>query len=295
MRPWKEFYRPTSIAEALQCLNVFPGPSCLIAGGTDLILDIQQGRHECVESMVDITNIPDLNQLEILQNELFIGAAVPLDQIANSPLVIEHAQALAEACSLIGGPQVRNVATLGGNVAHALPAADGTIALMCLSTQVIVAGQNGFRRVPLQDLFLGVGKTVLKTSQELISGFIIPLKSRNQASAFKRVMRMQGIALPILNLSVWVEREGENISDVHISCGPASSTPRRIIDAENLLRGETINNILKSEVMEILEGSIPFRTSPNRATSEYRHHLVKILFEEALIKAWNRAGDLEKI
>jgi CO/xanthine dehydrogenase FAD-binding subunit len=295
MRLWKEFYRPKSIADALQCLNIFPGPSCLIAGGTDLILDIQQGRHECVESMVDITSIPELNQLNLQQNELFIGAAVPLSQIANSPLVIEHAQALAEACSLIGGPQVRNVATLGGNVAHALPAADGTIALMCLNTQVLVAGQDEFRRVPLQELFLGVGKTELRTNQELIAGFIIPLKRRNQASAFKRVMRMQGIALPILNLSVWVELEGEKFADIHISCGPASSIPLRIIGAEELLRGERISNALKMEVINVLEESIPFRTSPNRATSEYRHHLMKILLDEALFMACNRAGEFGQL
>lgn len=288
MKLWIEYHRPTSITEALQCLNILPAPISLIAGGTDLILDIQQGRHECVRSMVDITGIPELNQLYVKQNELFIGAAVPLREVAESPLIIRHAQALAEACSLIGGPQVRNVATLGGNVAHALPAADGTIALMSLKTEVLVASLGSMRRVPLHELFLGAGKTALKTDQELIIGFTIPIIEQNQASSFKRVMRMQGIALPVLNISVWIERKEDIIADIRISCGPAGPKPGRIFCVEDLLRGNKYKRRLDFEVLKKLEGSIPFRTSPNRATSEYRHHLMKVLLEDLLSQAWKR-------
>ena len=88
---------------------------------------------------------------------LFIGAAVPLSHIARHPLVAQHAEALREACELIGGPQVRNVATLGGNVAHALPAADGTIALLALDATAEIASLNGSRRLPVAELFEGQG------------------------------------------------------------------------------------------------------------------------------------------
>jgi len=290
MKLWQEYLRPTSIAEALRLLNSQPGPRCIIAGGTDLMLDIQQGRHEKVHSLVDITNIPELNQLEIQQKELFIGSAVTLNKIADSPLVKWNAQALTESCSLIGGPQVRNVATLGGNVAHALPAADGTIAMMCLDTQTLVVSKNGFQRIPLHELFLGVGKTALKINQELIAGFFIPLRTRHQASAFKRIMNMQGIALPIINLAVWLEREGDLVRDIRISTGPAGGTPRRIIDIENLLRGGKIDNCIYSEAFSVLEAQIPYRTSPQRATAEYRHQLIKTLLVDTLSVAWNRAS-----
>jgi len=290
MTLWQEYYRPTNIADALKLLNSSKGSACLIAGGTDLLLDIQQGRHVDVHTLVDITSIPELNLLGIQENELVIGAAVPLSKVATSPMVLEHAQALAEACSLIGGQQVRNVATLGGNVAHALPAADGTIAMMCLDTKAIISGFGEDRRVPLQELFLGAGKTALKINQEMIAGFVIPLKSKNQASAFKRVMRMQGIALPILNLSVWVMRERDFIQDIRISTGPVGAIPRRISEVEDLLRNGKIRDAINSNAIKTLEEQIPFRTSPNRATARYRHHLMRVLLIDTLVEAWKRAG-----
>lgn len=290
MKLWQEFVRPVSISEAVQALSSSAGPACLIAGGTDLMLDIQQGRHSSIHTMVDITSIPGLNQIEIKGQDLHIGATVVLSQIARSPLVIEHARALAEACSLIGGPQVRNVATLGGNVAHALPAADGTIAMMALDTRVWVASRANVRSVPLQEMFLGPGKTALNTKEELITGFSIPLQKNGQASAFKRIMRAQGIALPILNISTWLERQGDKITDLRIVAGPSGPTPRRLTAAEDLLRGSDFYGNLQPEALNAILDHIQFRTSPQRATAEYRHHLVKDLLVSTLLEAWKRAG-----
>ena len=130
---WKNYHLAQSVNDALQALSGAPHAASLIAGGTDLLLDLQQGRHAAVDTLVDITSVPELNCLEIRESYLFIGAAVPLNRIVANQFVLQHAQALVEACNLIGGLQVRNSATLGGNVAHALPAADGTIALMALN------------------------------------------------------------------------------------------------------------------------------------------------------------------
>ena len=246
MTLWQNYVRPKSIYEAVQALSSSSVSTCLIAGGTDLILDLQQGRHASIHTLVDITSIPELNQLEIRGKDLYIGAAVALNQIAVSPLVIDHARALSEACKLIGGPQVRNVATLGGNVAHALPAADGTIAMMSLETNVLVANRTGIRKVPLQEMFLGAGKTALNTREEIITGFTIPLRLKNQASAFKRIMRAQGIALPIINISTWLERRDEKIFELRIAVGPSGPIPRRITAVEDLLRGSNFLEDLNS-------------------------------------------------
>ena len=290
MKLWQEYIRPSTIPEAVQALSSTPGPTCLIAGGTDLMLDLQQGHHASIHTLVDITSIPELNQLEIRGNDLYIGSAVVLSQIAISPLVVEHARSLSEACSLIGGPQVRNVATLGGNVAHALPAADGTIAMMSLNTRVVVASWKKFRSVPLQEMFLGAGKTALNTNEEIITGFCIPLRKDHQASAFKRIMRAQGIALPIINISTWLERQGDKIIDLRIAVGPSGPIPRRITAAEDLLRGSNFPKDLDPEALNALLDQIQFRTSPQRATADYRHHLVKDLLVDTLMEAWKRAG-----
>ncbi len=254
------------------------------------MLDLQQGRHSPVHTLVDVTAIPALTSLEVRDGALFVGAAVPINRIATSPLMREHAEALVEACSLIGGPQVRNVATLGGNVAHALPAADGSIALMCLEAKAEIADLTSSRRVPFPELFAGPGKSVLKSRSELLVGFHIPLRLPGQASAFRRVMRAQGIALPILNLSVWLERRNGFITRIRVASGPAGPTPRRIITAEDALCGYPLNENAIERSLAALLKEVSFRTSPRRATAEYRRHLVGVLLKETLESAWERAG-----
>jgi len=216
MNLWQQYIRPTSVAEAVTALTSAPGPALPLAGGTDILLDLQQGRHSPVHTIVDLTEIPEMKSLEIRDERLFIGAGVPLSRIARDPLVATHAQVLVEACDLVGGPQVRNVATLGGNVAHALPAADGTIGLLCLDAEAEVAGPQGNRCVPLPELFLGPGKSSLQGG-EIIVGFYVSQQKPGQASAFKRIMRPQGVALPIINLSVWLERDGDTNQQIRIA------------------------------------------------------------------------------
>jgi CO/xanthine dehydrogenase FAD-binding subunit len=292
MNLWQHYLLPGNVIEALQGLASAPGPACLIAGGTDLMLELQQGHFGPVDTLVDITSIPEMTALEMRAGELYIGAAVPLSCIANSSLVEEHARALVEACDLIGGPQVRNVATLGGNVAHALPAADGTIALMALGAQAEIADLEKRRRVPLSDLFAGPGQSTLKPGREILVGFYLPLRTPQQGSAFKRVMRAQGIALPILNLSIWLECQTERIADVRVAVGPSGPTPRRIIPVEESLRGQTMNPAACSGALNILLENVHFRTSPYRASTEYRQQLVEGLLQDALSLAWQRANAL---
>src|SRR5271157_5096090 len=171
---WQKYLRPKSVEEALAGLASAPGPACPIAGGTDLLLDLQQGHHPPVHTLVDVTTIPEMTKLQVRTDQLFIGAAVPLSHLVASDLVQEHAQALLEAAELVGGPQVRNTATLGGNIVHALPAADGSIALLVLQVQAEIADLQGRRMLPLADLFLGPGKSAIHADRELLVGFHLP-------------------------------------------------------------------------------------------------------------------------
>lgn len=289
MNLWQEFRQPTSIAEAIEDLKTAPKPVLPIAGGSDLLLDMRQGRHEPVYTLVDLKRIPEMNVIELRDNALFIGASASVTKIINDPLVHQHAQALVEACNLIAGPQVRNTATLGGNVAHALPAADGTIALVALDAQAEIASVDGLRRMPFMELFLGPGKSAIDKSCELITGFYIPLSGKGQASCFKRIMRPQGVALPILNCAVWVHCDGDTVEDVHIAVGPGGPTPFRATEAEVVLRGKVFDPELLEEALTSLLIQASFRTSPRRATAEYRKHIVQGLFKDTFTAAWNRA------
>jgi carbon-monoxide dehydrogenase medium subunit len=303
MNLWQQYLRPTSVPEAVTALTSAPGPALSLAGGTDILLDLQQGRHSPVHTIVDLTEIPELKCLELRHDRLFIGAGVPLSRIARDPLVATHAQALVEACDLVGGPQVRNVATLGGNVAHALPAADGTIGLMCLDAEAEVADPTGSRCVPLPELFLGPGKSALQPG-EIIVGFYVqtlrvfaqhPQSGTERAetlrvsSAFKRIMRPQGVALPIINLSVWLERQDDIIRQIRIAVGPGGAVPFRARKAEAFLAGKAYSEETFKSALDELVAEVKFRTSAMRASSAYRYHLVGTLLRDTLATAWERA------
>jgi carbon-monoxide dehydrogenase medium subunit len=285
---WKNYYLAQSIPEALTRLNE---GARVIAGGTDLLLEIQQGVQPPPESLVDVCNIPELNSLEIRGKDLFIGAAVPLNHIVASQLAQENAQALVEASNLIGGPQVRNTATLGGNVAHALPAADGTIALLALNARAELISLEGSRISGLEALFLGPRRSTIEENQELLVGFYLPLRKKNQASAFRRVMRPQGVALPVLNMAVWLKRIKDRIADAHLALGPSGPTPLRARMAENMLRGEKISQSLFEKVHQVLLEEVHLRTSPYRASADYRTHLAMVLLQDVIEIAWERAGN----
>jgi carbon-monoxide dehydrogenase medium subunit len=278
MNLWQNYIRPKTLTEAMDAFANAPRPLAPIAGGTDLLLDLEQGRHSPVQTLIDVTSIAEVNR------------------IVHDPLAAHHAQALTEACDLIAGPQVRNVATLGGNVAHALPAADGTIALLALDAQAEIAsyaqaavhGGVSTRRVPFTELFLGPGKSSLKHGEELLVGFYIPIKTseffakhpRNKvegaknsevsraSSCFKRIMRPQGVALPILNCAVWLERDDAGIKDIRIAVGPGGGTPFRATQAEDTLRGRSFNAESFEVATEALLTQAQFRTSARRASAD---------------------------
>lgn len=289
MNLWQNYIRPKNLSEAMDAFAHAPRPLLPIAGGTDLLLDLEQGRHTPVQTLVDVTSIAEMNLLEQHGDELYIGASVPVNRVATTPEVTHHAQALTEACNLIAGPQVRNVATLGGNVAHALPAADGTIALLALDAIAEIANTTGIRRIAFKDLFLGPGKSSLKHGEELIVGFYISLSTPHQASCFKRIMRPQGVALPILNCAVWLERQNDVIKDIRIAVGPGGGTPFRATEAEDTLRGKSFYAESFVSALEALLAQAQFRTSARRASADYRQHIAAGLFKDVFETVWLRA------
>jgi len=289
MTLWQNYLQPKNLAQAMDALANAPKPLAPIAGGTDLMLDLEQGRHKPVETLLDVTGIEEMLALEIRGDRLFIGAGMAVNRIVADLEVARHAQALVEAAILIAGPQVRNVATLGGNVAHALPAADGTIALLVLDAQAGVANASGTRRIPFQELFLGPGKSSLKHGEELLVGFYLPLKQNRQASCFKRIMRPQGVALPIINVAIWLERENYSIKDIRIAIGPGAPTPWRARETEKILMGKPMNDETVELALESILAHVGFRSSPRRASADYRRHIVEGLFKDVLQTAWSRA------
>lgn len=292
MTDWQNYLQPERVEDALAALNSAEGKARLIAGGTDLLLDIQQGRHPPVQTLIDVTRIREMTALQIGPDYAVIGAAVPLSRIAGHPVLRARAAALTEACGLIGGPQVRNVATLGGNVAHALPAGDGTIGLMALHARAELASPEGRAWAPLESLFAGPGETTFDRARNVLVGFWIPLAGALEGSAFTRIMRPQGVAIAILNIACWVRLSPDNtIRAIRLACGPSGPTPRRCPGTEVALIGADLATIDWAAATAALLEEARFRTSPHRATSDYRRHLAGVVLERVVTAAVRRATE----
>jgi carbon-monoxide dehydrogenase medium subunit len=218
-------------------------------------------------------------------------------------LIQEHGAALVESCSVVGGPQVRNVATIGGNVAHALPAADGTIGLLALNAQVEICTllddeartEGALKREwqPLLSIFAGPGRNNLGGNQ-LLSGFRFHIRRANQGSAFDRIMRPQGVALPILGLaaSVTLDETRTQVVEATIAIGPAGPIPFRAASAEEVLMSAPYSDELLAAVIDAAQSQAQLRTSRHRASREYRHEMIAVLLQRVLPRAVARARGL---
>ena len=262
----------------------------MIGGGTDLLLDIQHGQGPVVEAMVDTCRIEGLKSITNDDGYIVIGCAVTHTQIVQSEFIRSRGTCLLEACGVIGGPQVRNVATLAGNVAHALPAGDGSIGLLALGGEVEVANSKGSRWISLPDAFLGPGKSVIDHHREMLTRLRFRPTLPGAGSAFTRVMRPQGVALPMISMAASVALdEDNNITAVRISLGPAGPVPYLAVPAMNVLKGGKADTEQFDKAVEALLAAVPLRTSKYRATREYRAEMIRMHLPVILARATERA------
>ncbi len=294
MSLWKEYYTPTSIAEALRIRAQHGHDAQFVAGGTDLILDLQQGNHPPLVALVDVTTIQHLNEIHKAGDWIVLGAAVTHSDVEADPLVRRHGAALAESCSVVGGPQVRNVGTLGGNVAHALPAADGTIGLLALDAEVQVCtlqdDEVAAAWQPLLSIFAGPGQSKLGPNQMLAAFRFATLQPR-QASAFDRIMRPQGVALPILGVaaSLTLDESRQRVARASIAVGPAGPIPFRASEAEQtLVAARTFDAAAVDAAVQAALAQAELRTSKHRASKEYRREVLAVLLGRVLRRAFAR-------
>jgi carbon-monoxide dehydrogenase medium subunit len=282
---WRDYLIPETLEDAARALADHAGCARVVGGGTDYFVD--EGDESTAEVLVDVTRIRSLRQIWVEADYVIIGCGATHAQIVASPIVQQHGAALAEACGQIGGPQVRNVATLAGNVAHALPAADGSIALLALGGEAQVAwaeaGKVHCEWRPLEQLFRGPGQSAIDSRFQIIAALRFPCQQAGEGSAFARVMRPQGVALPILGLALCLRLhdDGETIMAARLALGPVAPVPFRARQTEAFLVGRRADEQTLSEGVAVLSREVNPRTSPHRATADYRREVLPVLFKTA--------------
>ncbi|MCA9905186.1 MAG: FAD binding domain-containing protein [Anaerolineae bacterium] len=288
---WKHYHTPKTIDETLKLLTDYGGQARIIAGGTDLLVDMRAAQQPAHEALIDITSIPEMGTIQRKEEHIYIGAGVTHTQIVHSAEIQTHARCLVESCGVVGGPQVRNVATLGGNVAHALPAGDGTVSLVALNAEAEVIQAGARRWLPIGELYLGPGKSLLDSTRDLLIQFRLRATGAQEATAFSRIMRPQGVALPILGCAVWVRLDDTmaHYESARVCVAPTGPTPERAKEIEQALAGKPATAETIQQVIQVATDALHPRTSKYRATAEYRKEMIGVLLERTLTAAVERA------
>lgn len=287
---WTNYHTPATINEALELLQKYKGSARIVGGGTDLLLEIQQGHRPPVEALVDPSRITGLDTIDDQDGFIVIGAGVCHSRLVSDLRIRRHGTCLAESCGVIGGPQVRNVGTLAGNVAHALPAGDGTLGLLALDGEVEIACADGTRWVSMSETFLGPGKSTVDPTNQLITRLRFKPTAQHEGSAYRRVMRPQGVALPMLATAARIGLDGNTISSVRVTIGPAGPVPFLAEKTMQALSGQEVSNELFRDAASIAAQEASFRDSRHRASAAYRKSVVVSELEKTLHKAAARAA-----
>ncbi len=238
--------------------------------------------------LVDITAL-GLDYLRQDKDFVMVGAGTTFAQILDSGMVSRKILVLAEAAASVGSVQIRNLATIGGNLCAAVPSADSAPALVVLESKALVMGVDGPRSLALMDLFAGPKKTVLKQT-ELLTEVQVPLPPPGTGACFLKAGRRRAMSLAVVNAAVSVRRapDGVTVEDVRIALGAVAPTPVRAVHAEQALRGQPFSSELVEEAASAVAGDIA-PISDIRATAEHRRDLSRVLVQRALHKAWERA------
>ena len=283
------FIRPDNLEEACDLLVRYKDRAKLIAGGTDLIVDLREEKlANCLEIIIDISNLEELNHIKEEGKYIRIGSGVRHAEIAKNKLIKKYAQVLSMAASVVGSPQIRNRGTIVGNIVTASPAADTIPALIVLDSILVIRKGKEKRKMFLKDVFEGPNKVNLK-SDEIVCEIYFEKLPLDAKSYFIKLARRNAVDKSRMNIAVVAQQnKSKEITDIRISVGSLTPIPGRFKDAEDLLLGEIpTQDLIQKAGKKIAEEMI--NKSGYRWSTEYKEPVVKSLIDRVL----NRIVEVE--
>lgn len=283
-----DFVEPASLEEAISLLKQYGDDARVLAGGTDLLPRLKQ-RLLNIKYLINIKKIPGLDGIEQDPKQgLKIGSLTTIRSLEKSSLVKDSCRPLWEATRLLGSVQVRNLATLGGNLCNAAPSAETAAPLLALDAQVNIIGSSGERHMQLKDFFTCPGKTALQKGEILREIIIPPLPSKTGGNYFKLGSR-QAMDIAIVGVASVVTLKDGICNKCHIALGAVAPTPIRAIKAENLLQGKKLEaEIIEKAGLQAMMEAKPI--SDHRGSAEYRKEMVRALTIRTVQEAARRAA-----
>ncbi len=277
----RAFHQPRTIKDAVRLLHKTGAKTCLVAGGTDLVLRAPR----TVTALVDISRL-GLSYIKREGKSVRIGATTTMAELEGSRVIRNLANGiLSQAASNCGGVQTRNMATIGGNLANASPAADTATPLLALDAEVALRGVRGAKRVPLSQFFSGPHKSAAEGS--LLTEIVISASRLRSAFSLQRLARSErDLAIVSVAAGIQVDRQNR-CTWARIALGAVAAQPIRALQAESILAGQTVSRALLENAAEIAAQEIE-PISDVRASAEYRREMSRVLVRRALEDCANR-------
>ncbi|MEW5920827.1 MAG: FAD binding domain-containing protein [Bacillota bacterium] len=282
------YYEPESLKEAIALLEKNGETARLLAGGTDLIVEIKQEK-KSPDHLVSLRRIPGLQEMDFSDGELCIGAMVTHRMIEKAELIRDKYSLLADAVDNLGSVQVRNVATIGGNICNAAPSADTAAPLVALGARLVVEGPAGERQIPIDEFFKGPGKTDLGAG-EILRCIRIPALPQGAGSCYIKHARRKAMDLPLLGIAVIIVPDANMVCrEARIALSLAGPKPFRAEQAEAFVTGKPLSEEVWKQAGEIAVGESNPRSS-FRTTAAYRRKMIGTLIPRAAAVSLQRVN-----
>lgn len=285
---WIDYEAPTSVREAVDLLNEAGDSARPLAGGTDILVQLR-GRAYDLDLLVDVKNVPELNELTYdPDNGLTIGAAVPCFRIYGNSTVRTVYPGIVDAANIIGGTQIQGRASLGGNLCNAAPSADSVPAMIAYNGVARISGPNGNREVALEDFCTGVRQTVLERGEVLVA-MHFPTPAANSGANYIRFIPRNEMDIAVAGAGVSVELDNGNIKTARVTLASVAPVPLFVAEAGEAVAGKPATE----DTVRIASGIARDAAVPitdMRGTIEYRKHLCEVLTRRAMMTAIERAN-----
>ena len=289
MFDFEKYIKPKTIDETIKYISENPDAR-LIAGGTDILINLKKGKFENL-TLIDIHDIKELKFIKIDDNKnILIGSGTTFLNIIESDILKKHIPMLIKAASSIGGPQIRNIATIGGNICNGVTSADSASSLFALNAVLILKGVNGKREIPISDFYLGPGKVDLKET-EILVGFKITQNNYKEyfGHYYKYAMR-NSMDIATIGCAVSLKINNGVFQDYRIAYGVAAPVPMRCLKTEKAVINQKISNKLLNKISNMVEKEVNPRTSW-RASKEFRINIIKELSKRVTKKILINVGE----
>lgn len=288
------YHRPETIEEALGLLSA-SSDGVPLAGGTDLLIDLKQGKRSH-RDVISLTHIRDLSTIGVQQERLHVGSTVTHNELIRASLIREHCHAISEAAGTIATEQIRNVATVGGNLCTAASCADTAPILIALDAEIELAGSHGRRTLALADFFLDHRRTALERG-ELLTKIIVPLLPRGTGAAFKKFGLRAAANITVASVAAVVRISGGHCEDARFVMGAVAPIPTVSTHAADLIRGKAIAEISEDRLLEQVGHAVADDARPIddiRGSRAFRRDITAVLARRALTEALARARERDE-